>query len=146
MEKKEHTVIDAINEIVGWYQCLPSGYNHIHDLMYNRDQLSGYFYTLCTEVGNLRREWNRAQATRENEKLKFQHKQMVKGDSYQKADVLARLNTSKEYELEKDAEGIYYGYRECIDAVKEVLQAMNQRIAHARAEWEQMQFTKRSST
>ncbi len=144
--KTERTIFDAINEIVGWYSTLPADYNHVHELMHNRDQLAGYFYTLCAEVGELRIDWNRSQATRENNRLKLMHKFITQGQNVSKAEMNSKLNTQKELEIEKQAEGMYFGYKESIDAVREVLQAMNQRIAHARSEWEQMRFMKQSTT
>lgn len=124
--------IDEINEVVEWYTTLPFGYNDVNDLMFGRQKLTGYLFRYTTELGEVRKAWNKAQAIRENEKSKLEAREVHQGIG--KAEIFAKANTTKEFDLEKKLEGAYYSHKENVESIREVLNAMNQHIAIARDE------------
>jgi hypothetical protein len=125
--------MDEINEIINWYCNLPKDYSNVNELMYHRQRLVGYYFHYATQLGELRKLWNVAQAQKENELAKREMTSLEKSST--KARVIAKANTSSLLTIEKQAEGNYYAHKENLEAIKEVLSAMSQSIAVSRNEW-----------
>jgi hypothetical protein len=131
-------MIDEINQIIEWYATLPVGYNDVNELMYARQRLTGYLFNYATELGSLRKDWNKAQSVTENARSKIQARELHQGIG--KAEIFAKANTSREFKIEKELEGAYFSHRENVEAMKEVLNSLNQSIAIARDEFARKQY------
>ena len=125
--------MDEINQIIEWYVKLPKDYSNVNELMWNRQRLVGHYFHYATLLGELRKQFNIAQAQKENELAKREMTSLEKSST--KAKVIAKANTSNLLMKEKEAEGNYYAHKENLEAIKEVLSAMSQSIAVSRNEW-----------
>ncbi|AHK11403.1 hypothetical protein F132_57 [Flavobacterium sp. phage 1/32] len=129
--------LEKINGIVEWWLNLPADYNGLNDLMHKRQILSAHLYGLATDLSKARNSWSEAQAMLEEKKNKKRVEfSKLPSSSNQKADYQARANTAELFELEKRYEGLYFGMKHQYEAVIQVLEAMAQRIAILRREWE----------
>ena len=126
-------MLEEINQIVEWYVKLPKDYSNVNELMWNRQRLVGFYFHYATLLGELRKEFNIAQAQKENELAKREMTSLEKSSA--KARVIAKANTSTLLMKEKEAEGSYYAHKENLEAIKEVLSSMSQSIAVSRNEW-----------
>lgn len=131
-------MIEEINQIIDWYSKLPVGYNDVNELMYVRQRLTGYLFSYANELGELRKSWNKSQSITENARVKIQARELHQGIG--KAEIFSKANTTKEYEIEKELEGAYYSHKENVEAIKEVLNSLNQSIAIARDEYSRKNF------
>lgn len=129
--------LEKINGIVEWWLNIPADYNGLNDLMHKRQVLSAHLYGLATDLAKARTSWSEAQAMLEEKKNRKRVEfSKLPSNSTQKADYQARANTCELFELEKMAEGLYFGMKHQYEAVIQVLEAMAQRIAILRREWE----------
>lgn len=134
---EQETVVDKINDIVKWYNELPKGYNNLTELMYNRQMLVTYFQRYAVEIGELKLQWKIAESERESERSRIEMKNI---DTPTKATIIAKANTSHLLRIEKKAEGLYWRSKFNLDAVKEVISALNQDVAQAREDWKLQKF------
>ena len=129
------TNLEQINEIVYWWLELPSDYKDLNELLYARQRLSGHLFLFAQELAQYRRDWSGSQAKIEKVKNQSRVKFMATDSSAQKADYKARANMAADYEQDKINEALYFGTKHVYDSVEQVLESMNQRIAHLREEW-----------
>lgn len=133
------TNLEQINEIVFWWIELQDDYKDLNELLYARQRLSGYLFSYANELAQARKDWSAT--TARIEKVKNQSRvKFLQTSSAQQADYKARANMAGDYEQDKLNEAIYYGMKHIYDATAQVLDAMNQRIAHLREEWRLMNF------
>jgi len=134
------TNVEEITEIAIWWQELPYDFNGLNDVMFNQQRLSGYLLSLANEIARQRKDLAKSRIAYEAKKNE-KRVQFGNTNAGQKADWMARANIKKEYEAEQMDEAIYYGLKDIYDATKEVLDAMQQRVAHLRAEWALKNYT-----
>lgn len=131
-------VIKKVNNIVDWWARLPPDYTGLNDVMHARQELSAFSFVMATDMALARNSWSAAQS--QLEKKKNQLRVKFEGQGTTKADYQARANTADLYEMEKKFEGMYFGIKHQYDAVAQILEAMAQRIAILRREWESKNF------
>lgn len=130
--------IEKINKIVDWWARLPPDFTGLNDVMHARQELSAFSFVLATDMATARNSWSVAQS--ELEKKKNQYRVKFKSHGVTLADYEARANTANLFEMEKNFEGMYFGIKHQYDAVAQILDAMAQRIAILRREWEMKNF------
>lgn len=129
------TNIEQINEIVYWWIELTDDYKDLNELLYARQRLSGYLFSFANELAQMRKEWSASQSKIEKVKNQNRVRFLATDSSIQKADYKARANSASDFEEDKLNEALYFGSKHIYDATVQVLDAMNQRIAHLREEW-----------
>ena len=130
--------IESVTKIVTWWSRLPPDFTGLNDVMHARQELSAYAFVMATDMATARNSWSMAQS--ELEKKKNQYRVKFKSHGVTQADYEARANTANLFEIEKKFEGMYFGIKHQYDAVVQVLEAMAQRIAILRREWESKNF------
>lgn len=132
------SVLNDIVAIVEWHRGLPSDFSNLNLMIHKRRQLTGYNFTLATEVRDARTDWRNAFAT--YEAVKNQKRVLNESKGTTKADWIARANTEEELRDWVDKENYFKGLEYVHGAVKETLSEMNQTIAHLRDEMKQEKF------
>jgi hypothetical protein len=131
--------IEKITNIVNWWGKLPPDFTGLNDVMHARQELSAFSFVLATDMAVARNSWGVAQSELEKKKNQLRVK-FEKDNGVTKADYQARANTSELFEMEKKFEAMYFGIKHQYDAITQVLDAMAQRIAILRREWESKNF------
>lgn len=129
-------VTNEIEQIVFWYNRLPVDYNSINDLMYNRVQLVTLLFFYGSELGNVRKEWKRAEASTEIQRRKKTMEYIDAGQPISKANEFGKFSSLDDYALEKQYDGFYYSMRFVYDVAFEVLNTINQHISNLKKEQE----------
>lgn len=138
MEKE--TTLGKIERIVNWWEKLPPDYTGLNDVMHARQRLSSYLYAMATDLLTARKSWADAQTMLEGKTSQLKVKFMAKVSATE-AGIQAKANTSKLFEMEKKFEALYFGMKHQYDAIVQILEAMAQRIAILRREWEAKNFS-----
>lgn len=133
-------IVKSINKIIGWYGRLSSDSADLDGVMYKRKQLVTYYYSLASEMGEARKNAKRKVGRYEIEKVEKQIDFLGSQKALTKAELYAKANTAKLKQEADDAEAEFEKLRYLFHAVKEVLSAMNQRIAQMREEWRKANF------
>jgi hypothetical protein len=133
------STLEEVQTIVQWWISLRVDFDALNLILHNRQKLSGYLFNLGTDLAEARNAWALAKSLHEKEKNQLRVKFSAKVSATQ-ADYQARANTASIYETEMKAEGLYFGMKHQYDAVIEVLEAMGQRIAVLRREWEMKNY------
>lgn len=132
-------VIEKITQIVNWWGKLPPDFTGLNDVMHARQELSAYSFVLATDMATARTNWGVAKSELEKKKNQMRVR-FEKTSGVTKADYQARANTAELFEMEQKFEAMYFGIKHQYDAVVQVLEAMAQRIAILRREWESKNF------
>lgn len=129
-------VTNQIQRIVFWYNRLPVDYSGINELMYNRIQLSTLLFYYASELGNIRKEWKKAEATAEIMRRKKTMEYINAGQPISKANEYGKFSSLDEYALEKQFDGYYHSMRFVYESTMEVLNTINQNISNLKKEQE----------
>jgi len=135
----EKETFDKVIRIVNWWENLPSDFTGLNDVMHARQVLSAYLFGIATDLALARKSWGKSQSMLESKKSQLKVKFSAKVSSTQ-AETQAKANTAKYFEMEKDFEAIYFGMKHQYDAIIQILEAMAQRIAILRREWESKNY------
>lgn len=131
------TAFEEIKSIAEWWKDLRPDFNGLNELLHYSQRVSAFMLTMGDDLATARKTWGTAKGLYEKEKnqarVKFANN---KGTSATQADYQARANTAKLYEVEAEAEAMYFAIKHQYDAVVELLETMRQRIAVLRREWE----------
>lgn len=129
-----------ILRIVNWWEGLRPDFTGLNDVMHARQVLSAHLFAMATDLSTARKSWAEAQVLLESKTNQLKVKFSLKTNTTQ-AGVQAKANTLKEFEMEKNFEAIYFGMKHQYDAIVQILEAMSQRIAILRREWETKNYS-----
>lgn len=133
------TTFEKIQRIVNWWENLTPDYTGLNDVMHARQVLSAHLFTMATDMATARKSWADAQTMLENKTNQLKVKFGTKVSATQ-AGVQARANTADLFDMEKNYEALYFGMKHQYDAIVQILEAMAQRIAILRREWESKNY------
>ncbi len=129
-------VTHEIMEIVKWYNMCPMDYSGINELMYNMVQLSTLLFFYAGELGEIRKQWKRAEAQTEIVRRSQTKIYLDAGQPNTKAIEYGKICSLDEYAEEKTLDGLYNSMRFFYDSTIEVLNTINQHIANLKKEYE----------
>lgn len=133
------TTFEKIERIVNWWESLTPDFTGLNDVMHARQVLSAHLFAMATDLSTARKSWAEAQTMLEAKKSQLKVKFGTKVSATQ-AKVQAEANTAQLFEMEKTYEALYFGMKHQYDAVIQILEAMAQRIAILRREWESKNY------
>ncbi len=125
-------IYNEIKTIIDWYNKLPVDYTGLNELIHKRDRLATFYFTFSTELGNLEKSFYSVEAEYENEVNEMSAKLILENQELQKSKTIAKANNQNKLVLLKDAQGLMARSQYQFRAIKEVLSAMNQKIADLR--------------
>ena len=128
-------VLNEINKVVNWYKKQKSSYNDIDSLLYTRKHLSCWSFSLAEIVGEaytLFKEYEyERKSSFEKERLRIKKTQST---SVADAEMQAAASSADMRKAENESEAIFKRLSLTLNATNEILQTLNQHIAHLRSE------------
>jgi len=129
-------VTHEITEIVKWYQKCPMDFSGINELMYNRVQLSTLLFFYASNLGDVRKEYKRAESQTEIVRRSKTMDLINNGQPITKAVEHGKMMSLDEYANERQWDALYFGMKLMYDSSIEILNTINQHISNLKKEYD----------